>query len=252
VTSGTSPWGSGNAAKRLTGLDARRPTSTCGISLARSLFTSRSVEEDVGKQRQFKMPPFKQVVDIVPQTPAVLMYNPRYPHNVGAAVRASSCFGIGQVWIANGLRMATQVWTSQRLPREERMKGFSDVDMILEDRPFDQFDRDVTPVAVELLQGAENLFQFEHPEKPLYVFGPEDGSIPSSVRGLCHRRVFLPTRHCTNLGAAVYLLLYDRAFKRVQAGLDPILPLDQMLAECRGGSPDEGWPLDSKPEFVAR
>ena len=32
--------------------------------------------------------------------PAIALVNPKYPHNVGAAVRAASCFGIQQVWFS--------------------------------------------------------------------------------------------------------------------------------------------------------
>ncbi|MEB3827895.1 TrmH family RNA methyltransferase [Phormidium sp. CCY1219] len=139
--------------------------------------------------------------------PAILMYDPRDPFNVGAAVRAASCFGVSQVWIT-GQRCAKSIWAQNRIPREE-MKGFADVDIILEARPLDYFENAV-PVAVELLPACENLLVFEHPENAIYLFGPEDGSVPQSVRHIYHRRVFIPTRHCTNLEAAIYLLLYDR------------------------------------------
>jgi hypothetical protein len=36
----------------------------------------------------------------------------------------------------------------------------------------------------------------------------------------CHRFLVIPTRHCTNLSAAVYTVLYDRHAKRVQSGLE--------------------------------
>lgn len=114
------------------------------------------------------------------KTPAVVLYDPRYPHNVGAAIRACSGFGVEQVWLT-GRRVAEQVWKAKRIPREERMKGFSSVKLILEDRPFDHFPQGVTPVAVELLPGSENLLEFQHPENPIYVFGPEDGSVPLGV-----------------------------------------------------------------------
>ena len=190
--------------------------------------------------------PFKRAGVVTATTPSIVMTDPRYPHNVGAAIRAASCFGVGQVWIT-GRRVANQVWDAKRIPREERMKGFSDVDIVLDDRPFDRFPKGVTPVAVELLEGSQNLFTFEHPENPIYVFGPEDGSVPKQFRGFCHRRVFIPTRHCTNLGAAVYLLLYDRAIKRVQAGLDPVLTMREQLFEDRGEQ--EGWAVDDDPQF---
>ena len=195
------------------------------------------------KQRQQEITPFKSSKIVEAQTPAIVLSDPRYPHNVGAAVRAASCFGVKQVWVT-GKRTAEKVWKSKRLPREERMKGFSDVDMILEDRPFDYFPKGTTPIAVELLKGSENLYGFEHPENPIYVFGPEDGSIPNNIRALCHRRIFIPTKHCTNLGAAVYLILNDRKYKRVMEGLEPMETITESLNEQRG------WAVDDDPQFV--
>jgi tRNA C32,U32 (ribose-2'-O)-methylase TrmJ len=49
-----------------------------------------------------------------------------------------------------------------------------------------------------------------HPENAVYVFGPEDGSIPPVFRRHCHRFVSIPSKHCLNLAAAVYIVLYDR------------------------------------------
>lgn len=189
------------------------------------------------------MSPFKKPRDVTAVTPSIVLIDPRYPHNVGAAVRACSCFGVPQVWLT-GRRVADKVLEAQRLPREERMKGFSDVQLVLEDRPFEHF-KNVVPVAVELLDGSENLLTFEHPENAVYIFGPEDSSIPVPVRKLCHRRVFIPTRHCTNLGAAVYLMLYDRLVKNHARGLAPALPIEQTLAENRGA----GWAVDDNPNF---
>jgi tRNA(Leu) C34 or U34 (ribose-2'-O)-methylase TrmL len=123
----------------------------------------------------------------------------------------------------------------QRLPREERMKGYRHVQMAIDDRLFDRFDRgSVTPVAVELLPAAESLVGFEHPNDALYVFGPEDGGLPKTVRLRCHRFVFIPTHHCLNLAAAVNVILYDRRLKRHLAGLEPLGPLRDVLHEHRG------------------
>lgn len=151
-------------------------------------------------------------------TPAIAMVNPKFPHNVGAAVRAASCFGISQVWFS-GSRVALEPSPGYRLPREERMRGYKDVTLRQEDRFFDQF-ASVTPVAVELREGAESLIDFEHPDDALYVFGPEDGSLGRAVLGQCHRFTVIPMRHCANLASAVYTVLYDRHAKRVRAGLE--------------------------------
>lgn len=152
------------------------------------------------------------------KTPAVALVNPKYPHNVGAAVRAASCYGIAQVWIT-GDRVALEPHPGYRLPREERMRGYKDVTLARDDRFFDQFPGAV-PVAVELVPGAESLIDFEHPDNALYTFGPEDGSLNRATLGQCHRFVTIPTRYCTNLASAVYTVLYDRHAKRVRAGLE--------------------------------
>jgi tRNA(Leu) C34 or U34 (ribose-2'-O)-methylase TrmL len=166
--------------------------------------------------------------------PAVALIDPKYPHNVGAALRACSCWGIGQLWWT-GRRVRLDAARGQRLPREERMKGYRDVQTAIDDGLFDRFPRGaVTPVAVELLPASESLVEFEHPEEALYVFGPEDGSLPRPVRLLCHRFVAIPTHHCLNLAAAVNVVLYDRRLKRHLTGREPLGPCRELLREHRG------------------
>lgn len=164
--------------------------------------------------------------------PAVILIDPRYPHNVGGAFRACACWGMKQLWWT-GDRVKVDFAKGERLPREERMKGYRDVELFNDQRPFDRF-QNVTPVAVELREGSENLMEFEHPENAVYVFGPEDGSIPKPIIPLCHRFVVIPTHFCLNLAAAVNVILYDRRFKRMNAGLEPYLPMNEMLKEHRG------------------
>jgi len=145
-------------------------------------------------------------------TPAIALWNPKYPHNVGAAVRAASCFG-ARVVVFSGNRIPIGESKKWRLPREERMKGYYDVVIINDDYFFNRFSKRITPVAVEVREQSEPLPAFEHPDKPLYVFGPEDGSLPKSIVRHCFRFVTIPSKHCLNLGNAVNVVLYDRLFK---------------------------------------
>ena len=156
--------------------------------------------------------------NIAPQgvTPAIALLNPKYADNVAKAVRLASCYGLAQVWFS-GDRVRLDPHGKQRLPREERMKGYLDVQLRQHDYIFDQF-RDATPVAVEVRENSESLFEFEHPDDAIYVFGPEDGSIAKSALAHCHRFVIIPTRHCLNLATAVATVLWDRQYKRYLAG----------------------------------
>jgi len=147
-------------------------------------------------------------------TPAIIMYNPKYPHNVGAAVRACSCFDSNLI-IFSGDRVSLEPSGKKgyRLPREERMKGYKHVKLINDEYPFNRFSKDVIPVAVEVRENAEILPHFIHPENAVYVFGPEDGSLPQIYLKHCQRFLVIPSPFCLNLAAAINVVLYDRMAK---------------------------------------
>jgi len=119
----------------------------------------------------------------------------------------------------SGDRVTAETGTVERLPREERMRGYADVTIERTDRMFDAT-AGLVPVAVELVRGSESLVTFEHPEDAFYVFGPEDGGLGRVQLGQCHKFVTIPTLHCLNLATAVSTILYDRHAKRVAAGLE--------------------------------
>lgn len=165
-------------------------------------------------------------------TAGVLLMNPKYPHNVGAVLRACACYGVSHLRYT-GRRMDRELATWERLPREERMKGYRTVDWGKSVAPFDEFP-DLTPVAIEVRENSEQLPGFDHPENALYVFGPEDGSLGGVTLRHCHRFVAIPTRHCLNLAMAVGTVLYDR-----QCKLAPDIRMDMGITEGRGWSLDD-------------
>ena len=146
------------------------------------------------------------------KSPAVALINPKYPDNFRSVIRAAACYDVKQVWIT-GKRIIQDPKRLERIPREERLKQYSSVELINYDKFLDCFDKNITPVAVEFRENSESLPNFIHPENPLYIFGPEDGSIPQNILSHCHRFVIIPTRYCINLAAAVYTILYDRKCK---------------------------------------
>ena len=153
---------------------------------------------------------------IVPQAPAIVLHEPKYPHNVGQVVRLASAFGIAQVWYS-GERIREAL--GARLPREERMRRYEDVALINHPDPLARLCATVPqacPVAVELRPGSESLVDFIHPEDetpPIYVFGPEDGSLSGPIVKRCHRFVVIPSYECLNLATSVATILYDRMAK---------------------------------------
>lgn len=163
-------------------------------------------------------------------TAGVLLMNPKYPHNVGAAVRAASCFGAEFVYFT-GRRVSLEGGKRERrLPREERMRDYKDIELRHLERPFNSpalLEWGMTPIAVEVSDTAEPLPGFQHPENAVYVFGPEDGGLDKVTRMACHRHVVIPSRHCLNLGAAVNVTLYDRLMFSGQRPRPGVAELDE-------------------------
>lgn len=167
---------------------------------------------------------------------AVLLVDPKYPHNVGNALRACALLGAGWLYWTGDRVPPPEAWPEgARLPREERMKCYDNTQLFhISDRMLEAVGRagGFTPICVEIADGAEDLRDFVHPEKALYVFGPEDGDVPKGLRHVCHRFVRIPAadpkeRTPFNLAFAVGAVLYDRLFKETR----PVLPaLDRELA----------------------
>ena len=58
------------------------------------------------------------------RAPGFVLIDPKFSHNVGATIRACSCFGIESlVWTESRIELSKY----ERLPREERMKGYKSV-----------------------------------------------------------------------------------------------------------------------------
>jgi tRNA(Leu) C34 or U34 (ribose-2'-O)-methylase TrmL len=162
---------------------------------------------------------------------AVVLVDPKTPYNVGSSIRACVIFGTPTLrWTGSRIdrAMAAKVSRSAgtsarklRMPREERMKeyGLHCDWQSANGNPYVITDlcreHDLTPVAVEVMDSAEMLPDFVHPERPLYVFGPEDGSLGRGTLEICHRFLRVPSRNRTplNLAATVNIVLYDRFVK---------------------------------------
>lgn len=68
-------------------------------------------------------------------------------------------------------------------------------------------------VCVELVEGATPLPEFQHPERAIYIFGPEDGTISQDLVDKADSVVYISTIGCMNLAATVNVILYDRLAK---------------------------------------
>ena len=137
--------------------------------------------------------------------------NPKDGINIGAVMRAASCFGAAGVF-AGGSRIAAmgKIRTTDTMKAHRRLPLtiVEDVSLI---NPYD-----CQKIAVDLVEDAVDMTTFVHPKRAIYIFGPEDGTLGARVLDRCQHKIFIPTNGCLNLAATVNVVLYDRLMKAAQ------------------------------------
>ena len=140
----------------------------------------------------------------------LVFWAPKYPGNLGAALRSAVVFGAKFAIIAGD--------------RYRRDRG--DVVNAVEHIPIWNCPLDMetvlglipptcAPVVVELGEDHKPLPHVNHPVNAAYIFGPEDGSVPAGfLHG--HQRIQIPGAGCLNLAVAASIVLYDRSAKRAR------------------------------------
>ena len=138
----------------------------------------------------------------------VALDNPKCLANLGGALRAAHCYGASLVLIG-GLRM-------QRISGlvTDTMKAYKHIPVLQVVDVMEHIPYDCVPVAIDLVEGARDLQGYTHPERAVYIFGPEDGTLGKWVTDKCRDKVMIPTTGCMNLAATVNVVLYDRLAKR--------------------------------------
>jgi tRNA(Leu) C34 or U34 (ribose-2'-O)-methylase TrmL len=134
----------------------------------------------------------------------VALHMPKTTINIGSALRAAHVYGARLV-VTSGKRYSPV--------SSDTMKAYRHLPFLQADDVFDVIPYDCVPVAVDLIDGANPLPDYRHPERAFYIFGPEDGTLGKNITDRCRDVVVVPTRHCMNLAATVNVVLYDRLSK---------------------------------------
>lgn len=135
---------------------------------------------------------------------AVGLHQPKTPANVGSVLRAAHCYGVAMV-AHTGQRYRTAATDTMKSWRHLPLLQTDDLRLVVP--------HDCVPVAIDLLPGARDLTTYTHPERAIYIFGPEDGTLGPGITSWCRDKVMVPTAFCMNLAAAVNVVLYDRMLK---------------------------------------
>ena len=138
----------------------------------------------------------------------IALDNPKCKNNVGGVMRAVGNYKANMVVVA-GVR-------PQRFMHNptDTMRTWKHIPAVMVDSVFDAIPYGAVPIAIDLLQEAESLVNFTHPERAFYIFGAEDATLGKRITDRCARKVYVPTNRCMNLAATVNVVLYDRMAKR--------------------------------------
>lgn len=131
--------------------------------------------------------------------------NPKAAVNVGSALRAAGCYGAAMVAMTGNRSGKTPTDTMKQYRHRPLLRVENLKDVI----PYD-----CVPVAVDLIEGAIPLPEYEHPERAFYIFGAEDATLGERVTSWCRDTIYIPTDGCMNLAATVNVVLYDRLVKQ--------------------------------------
>lgn len=142
--------------------------------------------------------------------------NPKSTENVGSVMRAAGCYQVDKV-LYSGTRFNRALKMSTDTKKMSNAIPLQHLDSLEVLNFCDAVDDDIQIVCVDLIPGATPLPAFSHPDKALYIFGPEDGTIAQSVVDAADHVVFVPTIGCMNLAASVNVVLYDRLAKSSKA-----------------------------------
>lgn len=142
-----------------------------------------------------------------PEDVFIGLTDPQTPFNVGAVLRAAGCFNAKKV-LYSGQRYNNAMKYSGNTQKEGK-----NIELKWTEDFYTEIEEDMKVICVELIEGATSLPSFVHPEKALYIFGSESGTVLQDVIDKADDCVYVPTNGCMNLAASVNVLLYDRLSK---------------------------------------
>lgn len=133
------------------------------------------------------------------------IYNGKRTYNFGVLVRTARVFGADFVFSVGHRNPGetSSVQSELSIP----LFHFETIELCIASIPVN-----ARLVCVELAPGAVDIRTYEHPERAVYLLGPEDGALPAS---LMRQRdtVLLPGAYPLNVAMAATVVLYDRLLK---------------------------------------
>lgn len=141
----------------------------------------------------------------------VAVWHPKTGVNIGTLWRSAAI--LDAAFLATiGRRYPPQSSDTIKAPRHTPLWHFDTIGDFWNHIPWS-----CQPVAVEIHPRSKPLPTLVHPERAVYILGPENGSLPEGIVKRAHVVTQIPGAYCFNLAVAGSIVLYDRIAK-MQAG----------------------------------
>jgi len=127
--------------------------------------------------------------------------------NWGSLFRTANIFGASFIFTI-GQRFREQASDTMRTERHLPLFTYKNIKEFNDNRPYN-----CKLIGVERYGSAHSLVNFIHPERCMYILGPEDGSLSRETISLCQDLVRIPGEVSLNLSVAGSIVLYDRIAK---------------------------------------
>lgn len=196
------------------GFESRRRNTTQLSTVGRPLGAGRTHQHDRTGEKVSQLVTQRAVATMSRRGYfGLALWHTKTPVNLGTAVRSAYAFGAAFVATV-GNRYHKQASDTTAAWRHMPVFHYLDMDALVSGLPIS-----CPLVAVELCEGASDLPGFQHPERAVYLLGPEDGSLSMDVLSRCHRRLKIPgASWCLNVSVAASIVLYDRVAKHLKGG----------------------------------
>lgn len=129
------------------------------------------------------------------------------PVNVGTLWRSAYSLGASFIFTI-GRRYPNQASDTTQAWRHVPLLEYVDVEDFRSHIPYD-----CQTIGVELTENAVDLETFAHPQRAVYLLGPEDGSLSTEALELCQSVVRFQSSYCLNVAVAGSVVMYDRQTK---------------------------------------
>lgn len=135
----------------------------------------------------------------------IAFFEPKDKENVGTVFRNAHCFGADFICAINSRTSYKQSSNTTSAERHVPVFNYKDIDDFMAHIPLGC---DVIAVEVD----GEDIKDFKHPERVIYLFGGEDRTLPE----IGVKRVSIDTDYCLNMATTSAVILYDRQTKETK------------------------------------